>query len=78
MAAKVIKNFHVTVMHVLRKLTDQRREKRRHFIDAKARGGPRGEHGRRCDRAMDPSLLQHFTASGLTLGGSSAAFDSRE
>eukprot|EP00969_Alexandrium_andersonii_P046670 2047673-Alexandrium_andersonii.AAC.1 len=41
-------------------------------MDAKARGGPRDEQGRRRDRAMDPSLLQRVTASGLTLGGPSA------
>eukprot|EP00969_Alexandrium_andersonii_P273760 12100135-Alexandrium_andersonii.AAC.1 len=68
MAARVIKNFHVTVIHILRKMVDHRREKRKHFMDAKAREGPRDAQGRRCDRAMDPGLLQQFSASGLILG----------
>eukprot|EP00969_Alexandrium_andersonii_P345702 15279941-Alexandrium_andersonii.AAC.1 len=47
-------------------------------MEAKARGGPRDEQGRRCDRAMGPGLLQQFSASGFILGGSSAAVDSRD
>eukprot|EP00969_Alexandrium_andersonii_P025450 1112070-Alexandrium_andersonii.AAC.1 len=47
-------------------------------MDAKARSGPCDEQGRRCDRAMDPSLLQQFTALGLSMGGPSGVLDSRE
>eukprot|EP00969_Alexandrium_andersonii_P313735 13861173-Alexandrium_andersonii.AAC.1 len=59
-------------------MIDHRREKRKGYMDEKARGGPRGEQGHRCDRTMDPSLLQQFTASGLILGSSSTTTDSRE
>eukprot|EP00969_Alexandrium_andersonii_P040081 1756347-Alexandrium_andersonii.AAC.1 len=59
-------------------MIDHRREMRNVYMGEKARGGPRDEQGHRCGSAMDPSLLQQFTASGLILGSSSDATDSRD
>eukprot|EP00969_Alexandrium_andersonii_P191539 8459743-Alexandrium_andersonii.AAC.1 len=44
----------------------------------KAREGPLGDRGYRGSRPMDRNFPQQTTASGLLLGRSSAASDSRE
>eukprot|EP00969_Alexandrium_andersonii_P166808 7370972-Alexandrium_andersonii.AAC.1 len=59
-------------------MIDDRRMKRMDHMDEKARRGPQDDRGRRCSRSMDPSFPHQVTASGLILGSSSAATDSRE
>eukprot|EP00969_Alexandrium_andersonii_P137416 6077815-Alexandrium_andersonii.AAC.1 len=53
LSAGVIKGFHVTVLHILRKMIDNRRQHRKGQMDEKAR------QGYRINQPMDPSFLQH-------------------